>query len=68
MRHRFIKIGLAFGVMFMVSPKLRRLIFLLIMVGFDMTAMSEGSWDEAIVDVVGPETVASEPFVIKVSS
>lgn len=38
------------------------------MVGFDMTAMSEGSYDEAIVDIVGPETVASEPFVVKVSS
>lgn len=33
--------------------------------GFDMTAMSEGSYDEAIVDIVGPETVASEPFVVK---
>jgi len=40
----------------------------MIVIGFDMTAMSEGSCDEAIVDVVGPETIASEPFVIKVSS
>ncbi|KAF5360411.1 hypothetical protein D9756_004931 [Leucocoprinus leucothites] len=33
--------------------------------GFDMTVMSEGLYEEAIVDVVGPETVASKPFVVK---
>jgi hypothetical protein len=33
-----------------------------------MAAMSEGLYDEAIVDVVGPETVASKPYIIKVGS
>ncbi|KAJ3551879.1 hypothetical protein NP233_g12999 [Leucocoprinus birnbaumii] len=33
--------------------------------GFDMTAMSEGLYEDSIVDVVGPETVASNPFIVK---
>ncbi|KXN82845.1 Ribosomal protein arginine N-methyltransferase rmt3 [Leucoagaricus sp. SymC.cos] len=33
--------------------------------GFDMSVMSQGLYDEAIVDVVGPETMASKPYVVK---
>jgi hypothetical protein len=35
--------------------------------GFDLSAMSEHVYDDAVVDVVGPESLVSEPFVIKVS-
>lgn len=28
--------------------------------------MSQGLYDEAIVDIVGPETLASDPYVVKV--
>ena len=31
-----------------------------------MSVMSEGLYDEAIIDVVGPDTLLSEPFTIKV--
>ncbi|KAH7910487.1 S-adenosyl-L-methionine-dependent methyltransferase [Hygrophoropsis aurantiaca] len=33
--------------------------------GFDMTAMSHGVYSEAIVDVVPPDSLASEPFCVK---
>ncbi|KAH9480672.1 Ribosomal protein arginine N-methyltransferase rmt3 [Psilocybe cubensis] len=33
--------------------------------GFDMSAMATDLYDEAIVDVVGPETLMSEPYTIK---
>ncbi|KAF9450547.1 protein arginine N-methyltransferase [Macrolepiota fuliginosa MF-IS2] len=33
--------------------------------GFDMSAMAEGLYEDAIVDVVGPETIASEPYAVK---
>ncbi|RXW22484.1 hypothetical protein EST38_g3361 [Candolleomyces aberdarensis] len=33
--------------------------------GFDMSTMSEGLYDEAIIDVLGPETVLSNPYTIK---
>ncbi|PPQ78739.1 hypothetical protein CVT25_010742 [Psilocybe cyanescens] len=33
--------------------------------GFDMTAMANDLYDEAIVDVVGPEALLSEPYTIK---
>ncbi|KAJ2919153.1 hypothetical protein MD484_g1262, partial [Candolleomyces efflorescens] len=33
--------------------------------GFDMSTMSEGLYDEAIIDVLGPETVLSTPYTIK---
>ncbi|KAI0698154.1 S-adenosyl-L-methionine-dependent methyltransferase [Cytidiella melzeri] len=33
--------------------------------GFDLSTMAEDVYNDAIVDVVGPESVASEPFVIK---
>ena len=36
--------------------------------GFDLSAMSSDVYEDAIVDVVGPETLVSEPCVIKVSS
>ena len=35
-------------------------------IGFDMSVMSEGLYDEAVLDVVGPDTLLSEPFTIKV--
>jgi protein arginine N-methyltransferase 3 len=34
--------------------------------GFDLSAMADGVYDEAIVDIVGPDTMVSEPCVIKV--
>ncbi|KAG6819673.1 hypothetical protein H0H92_002085, partial [Tricholoma furcatifolium] len=33
--------------------------------GFDLSTMAEGLYDEAMVDVVGPNTLLSEPCVIK---
>ncbi|EKM79179.1 hypothetical protein AGABI1DRAFT_74001 [Agaricus bisporus var. burnettii JB137-S8] len=33
--------------------------------GFDLSEMSKGLCDEAIVDVVGPETLASDPYAVK---
>ncbi|KAI0629795.1 S-adenosyl-L-methionine-dependent methyltransferase [Trametes polyzona] len=33
--------------------------------GFDLSAMAKGVYDEAVVDVVGPETVLSQPVVVK---
>ncbi|KIL67772.1 hypothetical protein M378DRAFT_975790 [Amanita muscaria Koide BX008] len=33
--------------------------------GFDMSIMAEGAYGEAMIDVVGPEALFSEPFVIK---
>jgi type I protein arginine methyltransferase len=36
--------------------------------GFDMSAMSKEVYNEAIIDVVGPDTVLSEPQMIKVSN
>ncbi|KAF8635937.1 hypothetical protein AX15_000108 [Amanita polypyramis BW_CC] len=33
--------------------------------GFDMSIMAEGIYDEAVVDVVGPNSLCSEPFTIK---
>ena len=35
-------------------------------IGFDMSVMSEGLYEDAILDVVGPDTLLSEPFTIKV--
>jgi protein arginine N-methyltransferase 3 len=34
--------------------------------GFDLSAMGDDLYNEAIVDVVGPEAMVSEPYVIKV--
>jgi protein arginine N-methyltransferase 3 len=34
--------------------------------GFDMTTMAEDLYDEAIIDVVGPQTMLSAPCVVKV--
>ena len=34
--------------------------------GFDLSAMAKDVYDDAVVDVVGPQTVVSEPVVIKV--
>ena len=36
--------------------------------GFEMQAMAEEVWGEAVIDVVGGETVLSEPVCIKVCS
>ncbi|PAV16987.1 S-adenosyl-L-methionine-dependent methyltransferase [Pyrrhoderma noxium] len=33
--------------------------------GFDMAPMTEGVYDEAIIDIVGPETVLSESAIVK---
>jgi protein arginine N-methyltransferase 3 len=33
--------------------------------GFDMSTMADDLYDEAIVDIVGPETMVSEPQIIK---
>jgi len=33
--------------------------------GFDMSTMAHGVYDDAVVDVVGPETMVSKPHVIK---
>ncbi|KII88239.1 hypothetical protein PLICRDRAFT_161146 [Plicaturopsis crispa FD-325 SS-3] len=33
--------------------------------GFDLSPMGTGVYDEAIVDVVGPETMVSEPYIVK---
>lgn len=34
--------------------------------GFDLSTMADGLYDEAIVDVIGPDALVSEPYVIKV--
>ena len=34
--------------------------------GFDLSTMADSLYDEAIVDVIGPDTIISEPYVIKV--
>ena len=34
--------------------------------GFDLSAMAAELYDDAIIDVVGPHTMLSEPYVIKV--
>lgn len=34
--------------------------------GFDMSAMKEEVYGEAIIDIVKPETLVSDPVVIKV--
>jgi hypothetical protein len=36
--------------------------------GFDLSTMADGVYDEAIVDVVGPDTMVSESCVIKASA
>jgi len=33
--------------------------------GFDLSVMADGLYDEDIVDVVGPDAIVSEPYVIK---
>ncbi|KAK0449453.1 S-adenosyl-L-methionine-dependent methyltransferase [Armillaria borealis] len=33
--------------------------------GFDLSAMADDMYDEAIIDVVGPETIISAPYTIK---
>jgi len=33
--------------------------------GFDLSTMANSLYDEAIIDVVGPDTIVSEPYVIK---
>lgn len=43
-------------------PKLKLIVF----PGFDLSAMSTDVYEDAIADVVGPETMASEPYVVKV--
>jgi len=35
-------------------------------IGFDMSAMKEGVYGEAIVDIVKPEKLVSDPVIIKV--
>ena len=34
--------------------------------GFDLSEMGTNVYDDAVVDVVGPETVVSHPVVVKV--
>lgn len=36
--------------------------------GFDLSTMANSVYDEAIVDVVGPDTMVSESCVIKAST
>ncbi|TFK27687.1 arginine N-methyltransferase 3 [Coprinopsis marcescibilis] len=33
--------------------------------GFDLSEMAEGVYDEAIIDVTGPDTLLSEPYTVK---
>ncbi|KAH8104934.1 S-adenosyl-L-methionine-dependent methyltransferase [Phellopilus nigrolimitatus] len=33
--------------------------------GYDMTAMTDGVYDEAVIDIVGPETMLSDSVIIK---
>lgn len=35
-------------------------------VGFDLSTMADGLYDNAIVDVIGPDAIVSEPYAIKV--
>ncbi|KAF9068611.1 S-adenosyl-L-methionine-dependent methyltransferase [Rhodocollybia butyracea] len=42
-----------------------RIIFWNDVYGFDMTTMAEDLYDEAIIDVVGPQTMLSAPCVVK---
>ncbi len=35
-------------------------------IGFDLSAMGEEVYLDSVVDVVGPETLVSEPYAIKV--
>ena len=37
-----------------------------ILPGFDLSAMATDVYEDAIVDVVGPETLVSEPYIVKV--
>lgn len=37
-----------------------------VILGFDLSAMADDLYEEAIIDVVGPDTVLSAPYVIKV--
>lgn len=37
-----------------------------VVAGFDLSTMANDLFDEAIVDVVGPDAIVSEPYVIKV--
>ena len=54
----------------MVSGKDRESAFLPLtlycMIGFDMSAMKEEVYGEAIIDIVKPETLVSDPVIIKV--
>lgn len=38
----------------------------LLCTGFDLSAMATELYDEAIVDVVGPEALLSKPYPVKV--
>lgn len=68
MRARSIRRGLDFGKMFTVSYKMDPVILSSeIFLGFDLSTMGEGLYDEAIIDVVGPETMLSQPYTVKVS-
>ena len=40
--------------------------YLISFVGFDLSAMAHDVYEDAIVDVVGANTVASQPIVLKV--
>jgi len=54
--------------MFTVSYKMDPVILSSeIFLGFDLSTMGEGLYDEAIIDVVGPETMLSQPYTVKVS-
>ena len=35
-------------------------------IGFDLSEMAHDMYKDAIVDVVGPESVVSEPYLLKV--
>ena len=43
-------------------------IYIYLLSGFNLSAMAEDVYDDAIVDVVGPENLISEPIVVKVST
>lgn len=45
-----------------------RLNSMCLLLGFDLSAMAKGAYDEAIVDVVSPQSLISAPYTVKVIS
>lgn len=69
MAARFTRIALVFGMMctvrnffFQLKPPFKVYVIL----GFDLSSMAHDLYEEAIIDVVGPDAVLIAPYIIKV--